>query len=332
MEDAPRQRRWTRELRYHAMGIVATVVIFELVLHLFDIPYLRADDWGSMQYRYDAEIGWTPARKSQSKSAMPREITVSHNSLGTRDAEFERNGKPTILFMGDSLTWGYNVEARERFSDLIREMAPTHNVLNAGVSGFGTDQAYLFLKRLWPAVEPSVVVLMFCVENDHTDNSRNLRYFNYKPYLATAANGARQFRGQPVPPPRKSYFQKNWFTQNLVLVRLAISGYVELAYPRVTVPDATEPLIAMMRDEVQRNGAKFLVGLERQDPQLESFLKQQGIPYVLLDGAEFYDSSHHWSTEGHKLVAARLASLLSADGIVVSRHSDDPRGVGAAKP
>jgi hypothetical protein len=329
MQEAPRKRRWLRELSLHGAGILATIVIFELVLHLFNFPYLRADDWGSMQYRHDAEIGWTPAPKSHSISAMPRDVTVSHNSLGTRDVEFERNGRPTILFMGDSLTWGYNVEASERFSDLLRGMIPSHNVLNAGVSGFGTDQAYLFLKRLWPDVEPSVVVLIFCVENDHSDNSRNLRYFNYKPYLETSADGTRQFRGQPVPRSRKSYFQKNWFTQNLVLVRLAISGYMELAYPRITVPDATEPLIAMMRDEVVRRGAKFLVGLERQDPPVERFLKQEGIPYVLLDGAEFYDSSHHWSTEGHKLVAGRLASLLSANGIAVSGKNGEMGNSGA---
>jgi hypothetical protein len=198
-------------------------------------------------------------------------------------------------------------------------------VLNAGVSGYGTDQAYLFLKRLWPKVEPSVVVLIFCVENDHNDNSSNVRYFNYKPYLVTSADGSRQFRGQPAPLPRKSYFQKNWLTRNLILVRLAISGYIELAYPRVTVPDATEPLIAMMRDEVTRNGAKFLVGLERQDPMVERFLKQEGIPYILLDGAELYTSSHHWSTEGHKLVAARLASLLAANGVPVSGNKQEPR-------
>ena len=102
-------RGW-REFRLHALGILATIAVFEIILHLIDFPYLRAGDWGSMQYRYDAEIGWTPAPKSQSVSAMPREVTVSHNSLGIRDVEFERNGKPTILFMGDSLTWGYNVE------------------------------------------------------------------------------------------------------------------------------------------------------------------------------------------------------------------------------
>jgi lysophospholipase L1-like esterase len=219
-----------------------------------------------------------------------------------------------MIFIGDSMTWGYNVEASERFSDLLRSRL-NYNVLNAGVSGFGTDQAFLLLKRLWNDVAPSVVVLIFCVENDHTDNSRNLRYFNYKPYLHAAANGGWEFRGQPPPIPRKARFKENWLARQSILVRLAISGYVELAYPRVTVPDPTEPLITMLRDNVTQRGAKLLVGVQEADPPLEAFLQRQGIPFARFDGAEYYDSSRHWTPAGHALVAERLAELFAAQNI-----------------
>src|SRR6266571_4475552 len=138
-----RASRVAREFRLHALGIVAVLAAFELVLHALNLPYLRADGWSSIRYRYDPELGWSPVANLHVMSALPRTIALSNNSLGLRDREFRRNGKPTILFLGDSLTWGYNVEASERFTDLLREQLPAHNVLNAGVSGFGTDQEYL---------------------------------------------------------------------------------------------------------------------------------------------------------------------------------------------
>jgi hypothetical protein len=329
--DEPRsRRRWVRELSWHALGILVTIAVFEVVLRIANFPYLRADDWGSLQYGYDAELGWSPVPNSRSTVALPRETSVSHNSLGVRDAEFQRDGKPTILFVGDSLTWGYNLEVGERFSDLIRGMIPAYNVVNAGVSGYGTDQEYLMAKRLWPVVEPSIVVLMFCVENDHTDNSQNMRYFNYKPYVTAAAGGGLEFRGQPAPRPRRSYFSDNWLGRHSMLARLAISAYVEVRYRRVTVPDPTTSLIGMLRDEVQRRGARLFVGLERDDPPVEDFLKQQAIPYTRFDGAELYDSSHHWTPKGNALVAERLATLLAAHDVPVA--PGEAKGVSGATP
>ena len=315
-----RMRGVLREFRLHALWLLASLALFELALQVLDIRYLGLDtnNMASLQYRYDAELGWSPRPNSQSTMHLPRPTSVSHNSLGIRDVEFRKNERPTILFIGDSMTWGYNVQAPERFSDRLRGRIQSHNVVNAGVSGFGTDQQYLFLKRLWNDIEPSLVVLVFCVENDHADNSRNLRYSNFKPYLAEAANGEWQFRGQPVPRPRISYFEDNWFAQRVMLVRLAISVYVELAHLRVRGPDPTERLLTMMHELVEQKGAKLLVGVERHDPPVENVLKTRGIPYVMLDGAELDGHTHHWSARGNALVAERLATLLSANGIQVS--------------
>ena len=94
--------------------------------------------------------------------------------------------------------------------------------------------------------------------------------------------------------------------------------YVELAYPRITVPDPTAPLITMLRDYVVQHGARLLVGVQEADPPLELFLQQQGIPYARFDGAEYYDSSRHWTPAGHALVAQRLAELFAAHDIATA--------------
>ena len=78
-----------------------------------------------------------------------------------------------------------------RFTELLKAKLPDYKIMPAGVSGFGTDQEYLLLKRLWPKVKPSVVVLIVCAENDRLDNTSNIRYEDYqKPYFATQPDGS----------------------------------------------------------------------------------------------------------------------------------------------
>jgi hypothetical protein len=130
----------------------------------------------SRSYRHDPELGWSPAPNSSSVITNARTIHVQHNSLGLRDIEFAPDGRPTILFLGDSFVWGLDAEADERFTELLRPRISSHKIVAAAVSGYGTDQEYLLLQRLWPKIRPAAVVLMFCTQNDRQDNSTNIRY------------------------------------------------------------------------------------------------------------------------------------------------------------
>jgi hypothetical protein len=192
------------------------------------------------------------------------------------------------------------------------------------VPGYGTDQEYLLLARIWGAINPDVVVLMFCTGNDRADNSANMRNGGlYKPYLERAADGAWHFAGQPVPWSRQVYFHNNALVRHLWLARAAVTGFVQLAHPEILVPDPTERLVSMMREMVERRGAKFLVGLQYHEAPLEAFLRAGGIPFTSFDNAPSYPSDgFHWTPQGHALVAQRLMPLLAAAGISVT---DQPR-------
>ncbi len=73
------------------------------------------------------------------------------------------------------LVWGLDAEADERFTEPEKPRIADSKNLAAGVSGYGTDQEYLLLKKLWPQVKPAVVVLIFGTDNDRLDNSRGRR-------------------------------------------------------------------------------------------------------------------------------------------------------------
>jgi hypothetical protein len=244
---------------------------------------------------------------------------VHNNSIGLRDIEHDRGGSPRILFIGDSFTWGFDVETKDRFSEILRTRMPQADIVNAGVPGYGTDQELLLLERIWDAVRPDVVVLIYCSDNDRFDNTQNVRYDGYyKPYLAQRPDGRWEFRGQPVPKSRRVYFVDNWLARNLWIARVAISAYIEVSVPRITVPDPTERLVAMMRDFVAARGARFLVGVQSRehDPRIGPFLDAQGIPNTWFDGAEsFADFGYHWTPNGHAHVADTLLALFAHQGI-----------------
>jgi hypothetical protein len=297
-----------RAIALQAGLVLLTLAGLELFLRIADFREVRLiDEQFRLPYQHDPELGWYP---------IPGKITPQGdriNSIGLRDVELAPGQGPTIMIVGDSFVYGLGVKAEERFSERLRERWPSARIVNAGVAAYGTDQEFLLLKRLWPRIEPDIVVLIVCVDNDHDDNSTNSRHgHTLKPYL-TKVDGKWTFVGPPLPLGQQYYFYNSWLAQHSALVRYAIVGYMYARYRAVSVPDPTAQLVGMMRDFVEARGAKFLVGLQREDSDLEPFLAAQKIPYTRFDQAAVVPGDNHWSPEGHLTVAERLMALLAAE-------------------
>jgi hypothetical protein len=317
------RERVTEALRSTGISLLitlVTLVALEGLLRLVSPRMLRDSlSERSLTYQYDPELGWAPVPNSSADVTNVRKVHAQHNSLGLRDIEFVRDGRPAMLFIGDSFVWGLDAEANERFTDLLRGRIPGYNIVNAGVSGYGTDQEYLLLQRLWPDIQPKVVVLVFCTENDHFDNSTSVRYESYqKPYFATAADGTLVLKGQPVPKSRQVYVKENWLVRHSLLARVVVYNFVDLVHPAVDVPDPSDRLVSKIRDFVEAHGAKLIVGVQTRDDKLVAHLQAERIPFVGFDGAEAYPdpSGAHWTPNGQRLVADRLFGLLSENGLI----------------
>jgi len=104
---------------------------------------------------------------------------VRINSLGLRDREISIEKPPgvfRILVLGDSFTEGKQVADEETFPKLLESALAGRlpnrrwEVINGGVSGYGTADEIKFFEVLGRRFQPDVVVLAFCMGNDVHNN------------------------------------------------------------------------------------------------------------------------------------------------------------------
>ena len=164
-----------------------------------DFGQPRKSDERNMVYTHDSELGWYAVPNATYTFERSRPITIRYNSLGLQDIEFDPNDeRKRLLFLGDSYVWGFDVKVSERFTDILRSSLQSWQIVNAGISGYGTDQELLLLRGLAPILKPDHVFVMFC-KNDRDDNTHNVRRRGYyKPYFVLE-NGRLVKKGTPVP-------------------------------------------------------------------------------------------------------------------------------------
>jgi small-conductance mechanosensitive channel len=84
----------------------------------------------------------------------------------------------------------------------------------------------------------------------------------------------------------------------------------------------------MMRRTVEARGARLVVGLQRHEPRLETYLQAQKIPYATFEDAPGYPvAGWHWTPEGNAVVAKTYLALFAEIGI-----SSDPAQPRSAPP
>jgi hypothetical protein len=298
---------------------VIALCFFEILLSITGVNEpARLVRAGFGPYRFDPELGWFAAPNSTSQpTTTNRTITTYHNSLGIRERELNEIAPDRILFIGDSFTWGYDAEVEERFSNLLQRQLPQYGMVNAGVSGFGTDQQFLLMRRLWDQVMPKVVVLTFCVDNDRDDNSSSLQYRTYyKPYFVRTPEGELQVRGYPLINLQRDGSRRTWI-DSFAIARLFVDTYTRVRNRQIVVPDPTEQLFDLIQRTVTARGARLVVGLQRHEPRLEAHLRARQIPYTTFDGAPAYPTAGwHWTPEGNSQVARKYLALFAEIGLL----------------
>jgi len=153
--------------------------------------------------RYDSTLGWTGKENVQDDFLwMDVSHRVRQNRYGCRGGEypFGRTGKPRLLVLGDSYAWGFGVEEQQLFTSLLeRNRNRDVEVVNLGVSGYGTDQEYLLWKNKGHQWKPDQVLLLVTLWTDLWDNTISRQYGYEKPVFEPNASGELVLKNTPVP-------------------------------------------------------------------------------------------------------------------------------------
>ena len=160
------------------------LIIFEIFVW-FVLDY-RSPHHPPRVFQIDSITGWSKKPDFEGYWYLYSDGTRSHvrnNSHGFTDRErtFEKS-KPRIALIGDSTTEFWEAEEKDRGQALMeRSLDDRWEVLNMGVRGFSTDQAYLLLKHKGIAFSPDIVIYTFCINDLHGNAKMNKPRFELAP-------------------------------------------------------------------------------------------------------------------------------------------------------
>jgi len=260
-------------------------------------------------YHYDSYLGWIPNPFMEGICRGHRVVHVKHNSLGFRDREHHLKKVPSLAVIGDSYVYGYDVEQDECFTELVQKKMPSWDIVNMGISGYGTDQEYLLLRRFLPIMKPDKVLLVFS-PNDVDDNRMNRRYGYYKPYF-TAHNGHLNLQGVPVPRSARCYVADHPFLFKSEIIFRVADLYLRWRHPLVLVQNPTIPLLLSMQQFLASRHIDFYVGYIEQTTPEKEFCKQARLKCLDLHTTHIYPTmGSHWTPEGHQEIANEIYTFL----------------------
>ena len=296
-------------------------------------------------WRHDELLGWAQ-RPGQSGTLDHPDfsVRVEISAQGLRDREYPVARVPGLrrmLVLGDSFAWGFGVERQEVFDALLEARHPDWEIIDAAVSGYGTDQQLLYFEHRGARFQPDVVLLFFH-PNDVEDNGETRRYGYPKPRFAVGPDGL-ALENVPVPRPgvrwwlRRVLLQSSYLYNRLERAReLLETG--EASRPRragfpgpggAPGPDfaITAALLAALHQQVAQGGARLVVvsapAPARIRDALARTLGSLDVPYRALDEAfrgrparEYkFANDPHWNAAGQRIAAEAVEAFLVELGV-----------------
>ncbi len=327
-------KEWVKRLSIVLGSIVILGVLAEVVLHFTVMPY-----YGIPPYTFvaDDEIDYVPNPDFEGRvfnQEHPEKwIEIKMNSDGFRDREIpleKPEGVFRVITIGDSETFPDTMNLEEQYGKVMEktmnEQGKQVEVINGGVSGYGTRQSFNFLKRKGMKYNPDMVIYMF-VPNDVQENVEH-RY--------TVVGGLRvnyEWKEKPRSAAIRSFVYKNSYIMRegyriIGAVKRSTSEKKEKVISEEEFAE-TEKVVKELNSFLKERKIKLLViitpGKEevKRDEALKDMvrkvLEEESIEF--LDLREEYDTleekrslrwqqDSHLNQKGHQIIAEMIAKKM----------------------
>jgi len=330
------------------------LLLSEIALRLMGSKPLYVSPERDRFWKYDSLLGWAHQPGQEGIFKTPQFSTVvriNENGLRDREHSYKRqNDIKRILVLGDSFAWGYGVEEPERFSQLL-EASLGVEVINAGVSGYSTDQELLWYRNEGVKYETDLVILEIA-GNDVGDNDRQLvNTIYYKPRFVIE-EGQLVPIGYPVPKtsPQGKFIYS--LSQRSALAYFLVQRYFDLLseYEKIKVNSdqansqesgisaksepfrLTTALIDEIRNIAESRKAKFMIVTtdnwwnSRSNKTYKDFintLETEGFLVLDVESMPGFDpkvmvipNDGHWNQAGHKFVAEKIKAFIESEQLL----------------
>lgn len=331
------------------------LLVSEMALRLMGSGPLYVSPERDRFWKYDSLLGWShePGQTGIFETSEFR-IGVRINEKGLRDRlhSYERqDDNKRILVLGDSFAWGYGVKDGERFSERLED-ALGIEVINAGVSGYSTDQELLWYENEGIKYETDLVILVLA-GNDVGDNERQLvNTIYYKPRFILQ-DGELVLIGTPVPEtsPQGKFIYS--LSQRSALAYFLVQRYFDLRSlyaktkdssdrpnsPAAATDAKTEPfeltiaLLDEIRNIAESQDAKFMIVTTDSwwnYPSNETYndlltaMRKNGFLVLDVESLPGFDpetmiipkDGGHWNQSGNEFVATEVQALIETERLL----------------
>jgi hypothetical protein len=233
------------------------------------------------------------------------DVTYTLDRNGYRRTAGAPPGAPTVLFFGDSFTFGMGLEDEETIpSQFSASLGKPYTVLNLGYPGFGPHRVLRAIESdsFATAVSGKVRRAYFVIIRDHLRRSVGLTEWNQKsPRYVLDANDIPRFIGHFVDDPLAQLLNRLDLAGGLP--RLTGSMLAHVVYPESYRVVLTAAIVARSADLLKtRYGTELVVLLwdEVAVDDIESALAERGVRTVLVShllrdagGRPLFDSLNH---------------------------------------
>lgn len=181
-----RIRGWTIRLTALGLGLLFALASCEMLLRIIGVSY-------PLPYQTDPYCGTKLQPHFSAHFMKEGSSYLQTTSDGRRDREYTKQKEDDVFriaVLGDSYAEALQVDASETFWAVLQTELQSceklHGkrleVLNFGVSGYGTAQELQMLEHYVWAYQPDVVLLAFLTGNDISDNSIKLSSNRVRPF------------------------------------------------------------------------------------------------------------------------------------------------------
>jgi hypothetical protein len=295
-----------------AIGSIVSLACLELGYRWLRLPALGPTTNPSY-VQHDPELGWVYRPSATARHRTSEfDVSIAINSRGFRGPEWgpKQPGRARVLVLGDSYAFGWGVEPAESFTARLQALVPEWEILNAAVSGYGTDQQYLLMLRLLPDVQPDLVIDVFC-SNDRVESASRVSYGKRKPYFTRGASGL-ELHGVPIAEPP-------WLERSSFLYRAVTKELAERASAEVRPdPEQGWALVCdLYREMAKRLGSVPLVIVSSETRLAYLAADEKSLHHVDLrplfrskTERLTFPIDGHWTAAAHAAIAVELATAL----------------------